>query len=122
VPLSAALQSRDTFPLPLEEALKLAARRCLVAAGAWEMLGHGPLASLQARKLLHCHGKEAGNLEVAMALAKAALGRLRGHAHGSVQDNTYSRGARWLMGGMVWHGIGWRGSVCVCQARRRAWR
>lgn len=79
--LTAALQSRDAFPLTLEEARRLAGRRCAVMSGAWELLGHRELMSTEARKLLYCYdgdGRVADGLNVCLAAVKLALAALRG--------------------------------------------
>lgn len=76
--LSAALQARDAFPLTLAEAGRLAGRRCAVASGAWELLGHRELAATEARKLLYCYGDGADAMNVCLAGVKLALAALRG--------------------------------------------
>jgi hypothetical protein len=53
--LASALAARDAFPLTLKEAKELASRRCVVAAGAWEHLGHREMTLMQAKKLLYCY-------------------------------------------------------------------
>ena len=69
----------------MQEAVKLAGRRCLVAAGAWEVLGNRELMLAEARRLLYCYsggdggsGTAIGNLEVCLAIVKVALSSLRG--------------------------------------------
>jgi hypothetical protein len=77
--LTAALQSRDAFPLTLAEAGRLAGRRCVVASGAWELLGHRELMLTEARKLLYCYDRGgASGLSVCLAAVKLALAALRG--------------------------------------------
>ena len=89
--LSSALQCRDAFLLTLEEALKLSGQRCLVSAGAWELLGHRELMQTQAGKLLYCYGADASNMETSLAMIKVALARLRSRSVGlSVCDATSS--------------------------------
>lgn len=83
--LAAALQPRDAFPLTPEEAARLAGRRCAVASGAWEVLGHRELMLTEARKLLYCYdaggaGGGAYGLDVCLGAVKLALAGLRGGA------------------------------------------
>lgn len=79
--LTTALASRDAFPLPLHESFRLSARRCLVGAGAWEVLGHVEMVQLQCRKLLYCYGAEASSMDTSLAVVKLAMARLRGLPH-----------------------------------------
>lgn len=86
--LTVALQPQDAFPLTLAEAGRLAGRRCAVASGAWELLGHRELAATEARKLLYCYddggggnsggGGGADAMNACLAGLKLALAALRG--------------------------------------------
>ncbi|KAM3572265.1 hypothetical protein VYU27_005705 [Nannochloropsis oceanica] len=87
--LASALTPRDAFPLSLKEAEELASRRCVVAAGAWEHLGHREMTLLQAKKLLYCYnegrteggtvkGGRGSTLDLCLARIKVALACLRG--------------------------------------------
>ncbi len=101
--LASALQSRDAFPLTLAEGLELASRRCLVAAGAWELLGHRELMLTQAKKLLYCYNKgeqepSASHLDTYLARLKVALASLRGGG-GSLRQATDDGGAAGGAGG-----------------------
>ena len=95
--LASALAPRDAFPLSLKEAKELASLRCVVAAGAWEHLGHREMTVLQAKKLLYLYyegskegGKEGGgignNLDVCLARIKVALACLRGGGDYDLED------------------------------------
>ncbi len=101
--LTAALLSKDAFPLSLEEAGRLAVRRCAVASGAWEVLGHRELMLTETRKLLYCYDRAGGGahgLSVCLAAVKLALAAMRGgggrcvwlcigaHTHAIVRSHT----------------------------------